>query len=692
MIVGCNLAGVIVWRLPQPPAPPALFALVALCWALTAAFGWLALRFAPRGSQTVCRIVCHARLQALILPLWLGFFYCGAHLLTVFLPRLPLWTGALVSMAGYLLVISPALRGMGWQGVRRNLLVLAGGVALGTVLLGALRSLWGLEYSLPAAAFILWAAAAALCLLLLVLPPAPQRVGRLAERLFGDEDGLTIFTVSLAAALLLALIFPAALLPDSLDYYRQARNIAAQSAEWLRYRPPGYPLLLVLSGAAAARGRFTGILLLQGLLAVLMPVLIYRTLRPIHPAAARLAGWLSILSLVPYGYMQAILTETPYAFLTLLAAGCAVRCVYTQQAWRFGVFIAALLGMMLLKPAANLLALPLLAVMLFYRPAGVRRYVGGLAAVIALSLLLQHAHSLLAGWHLPRPTPDTGKYLFINVYFSSGGTPRCALRPENGPATAQLAALVKDYLQQNPEAHARYQDFPNGDYFFGRYRNRPAELADAMLCDPSIQYLWALWQITADALPQADNDRLYAQVSLESLRICPQMGAQFLLRNLRAYFIGPPLDYSYSPDLRQRLVATRYGFPLTWGTPAALLEAIPPAAADVFTQSYTPLRSYGDRLLELWAGYFAVLRPLVFGLALIGTLLAARQRQYRPLLWVCALTIAYAAGVVCLFSFPSDRYMYVTFQVELLPAALGVAALLPRRFSATADRLGGFDI
>lgn len=681
-----------MWRLPQPPLLPALFALAAVCWAFAAGVGWLALRFAPRLSRAVCRLVCHARLQALILPVWLGFFYCGAHLLRAFFPPLPLWAGALLSMAGYLLAVLAALRGMGWQGARRNLLTLAGGAALGAALLSILRGAWGLECPLPVAALILWAAAAALCLSALVLPPAPQRVGHLAVRLFGDEDGLTIFAVSLAAALLLALIFPAALLPDSLDYYRLARNIAAQSADWLRNRPPGYPLLLVLSGAAAAQGRFTGILLLQGLLAVLMPVLIYRTLRPIHPAAARLAGWLSIVSLVPYGYMKAILTETPYAFLTLLVVGCAVRYVYTQQTPRFYMFIAALLGMMLLKPAANLLVLPLLAVLLFYRPAGLRHYAAGLAAVIALSLLLQHAHSLLPRWHLPRPTPDTGKYLFINVYFTSGSSPRCTLRPENGPATAQLTALVKDYLQQNPEAHTRYQTFPNYDHFFGRYRNRPSELADAMLSGSSIQYLWALWQITADTLPQADNDRLYAQVSLESLRSCPQMGAQFLLRNLRAYFIGPPLDYSYSPDPQQRLTAARYGFPLTWGAPAALLKEIPSAAAGVFTQSYTPLRSYGDRLIDLWAGYFAVLRPLVFGLALIGTLLAARQRQYRPLLWVCAMTIAYAAAVVCLFSFPSDRYMYVTFQVELLPAALGIAALFRCPFSATAGCVRGFDI
>src|SRR3989442_1491146 len=90
------------------------------------------------------------------------------------------------------------------------------------------------------------------------------------------------------------------------------------------FRTPGYPLLLILTGVFTFDS-FLGLMLAQLAMGVLMPLLVYRIIAMYNQRVGYYAALFSIASLVPYGFMKAVLTEELYMFALLLAMWVAAR-------------------------------------------------------------------------------------------------------------------------------------------------------------------------------------------------------------------------------------------------------------------------------------------------------------------------------------------------------------------------------
>src|SRR5260370_17179714 len=96
---------------------------------------------------------------------------------------------------------------------------------------------------------------------------------------------------------------------DSLVYYEVGGWISGHDVSAIpTFITPGYPLLLVVTGVTGLN-TFAGLLLVQGAMAVTIPLLIYGSMRLIAPRVAFVTGLLAILLLVPFVWSKTVMSE-----------------------------------------------------------------------------------------------------------------------------------------------------------------------------------------------------------------------------------------------------------------------------------------------------------------------------------------------------------------------------------------------
>src|SRR6185312_4510158 len=112
-----------------------------------------------------------------------------------------------------------------------------------------------------------------------------------------------------------ALINPIGYTSDSTTYVQLAEYLAQKSppSTFLFFRTPGYPLLLMLGGLPWTRS-FVGILWIQALMAVSIPVLFYRTVHLYYPRPAFIFSVLLIATLVPVAYAKDVMPDQSFMF------------------------------------------------------------------------------------------------------------------------------------------------------------------------------------------------------------------------------------------------------------------------------------------------------------------------------------------------------------------------------------------
>ena len=141
---------------------------------------------------------------------------------------------------------------------------------------------------------------------------------------------------------------------DSTTYYLLSRYLVHKSSagSFVFFRTPGYPLLMIL-GIVPFTKTFIGLLILQAIMAILIPVLIYKTLQFIVPRSAFFGAVLSIVTLLPFVYSKAIMTDHVFIFTMTLLVYLMAKYQCTKKPIHLYCLSVCLIFLTLLRPSAN---------------------------------------------------------------------------------------------------------------------------------------------------------------------------------------------------------------------------------------------------------------------------------------------------------------------------------------------------
>src|SRR5579883_1016531 len=93
---------------------------------------------------------------------------------------------------------------------------------------------------------------------------------------------------------------------------------------------PAYRLLIWLSGFSFTHSLLL-IFIFQSVMAALMPLLVYGTVRPFSKRGSIIAGWVTLISLIPFLFQLNFYNDQLYAFLLLLCCYVSVRSIIKNQ-------------------------------------------------------------------------------------------------------------------------------------------------------------------------------------------------------------------------------------------------------------------------------------------------------------------------------------------------------------------------
>lgn len=477
------------------------------------------------------------------------------------------------------------------------------------------------------------------------------------------------------------LIFlPIMVTPDSRAYIDLAFTITGKPDNSDYYRTPGYPLIMIASGVTLLKS-FIGLILVQLAMALLIPVIIHRTLSDINHRAGYYAALISIFSLTPYLYMKAVLTEQSYIFFLLLSVLLATKYFLTKSVMYIYLLSVALAAVITIRPSSSLIFLIFLPLTIIFIPRKILHSIAAIVIVVASMAFWAYLRPIVFNMpELKGSTSNlTGKTLFISPYLFSAG----AMNSANGPGTAELINTLKEYLADNqPQIDdflARADKDKNDEfkrYFYGRFKGDADALVREMFDHPSLTYRTFIWTIMDKAVGPVKSDRLQLDASLELLKKHPGTGLRFLLQNLVGFSISQPLYPNHDLDLDIRIgVLTPRIDILTFEGITDSMDGLPPrmvkeAAFDPLHKILVPAR----RLLTKLAGiiYFD-LRPFIFILMLFGVISLLKTTDHRPIAVLCFLVVAYNALVTSVFVGPHPRYINHTIMVEIIMASIAIS-------------------
>jgi hypothetical protein len=287
---------------------------------------------------------------------------------------------------------------------------------------------------------------------------------------------------------------------DPLTYFTKAWWLLGRPIGMdIPWRGPGYPLWLIITGAASIDTWWV-LISSQVAMAIAAPVLVYGMLSPMSRNAAFAAGLLFIIFAVPYHHMNWVMVEELFLFVELLAflliqrylcgswailppphdCDLQMRLTYWLRTWVSTPYPIAILLLYdtLIKPAAAPFFWIFIGTCLVFRVEPWRRYVGP----VVLYAAIMTAWGVYCYYYSPVRFPTLAavatkaERTFADAYFRdfSGalGEGFPAIRPDDGPASQQLYNTTAKAIAA---AKARGQWNVSGpittEQLFGRFSN-----------------------------------------------------------------------------------------------------------------------------------------------------------------------------------------------------------------------------
>ncbi|MDP1615183.1 MAG: hypothetical protein Q8L68_05240, partial [Methylococcales bacterium] len=141
-----------------------------------------------------------------------------------------------------------------------------------------------------------------------------------------------IFLLGLGYALYWIMISPLQFTADSESYLSYAHMFNWKFAGMAPiFRTPGYPILLLLTGAVIP-GTFIPLVLIQALFAALVPIIIYRILMPYGQYIALLAAIIAILSGTLTVHTSQVMSEALFTPLLFIGVYLAINVIRSKGA------------------------------------------------------------------------------------------------------------------------------------------------------------------------------------------------------------------------------------------------------------------------------------------------------------------------------------------------------------------------
>jgi hypothetical protein len=494
---------------------------------------------------------------------------------------------------------------------------------------------------------------------------------------------------------------------DQFMYYAHALAEGKTLAPAISQRDIGYPLLLLLSGYTI-NGSFIGITLITAAFAILMPMLVFVSIRRASPVAAFYTGIASIISLSPIYFFKWIHHDQAFIFFTILVIALLANFLQSRKYAFLYFFTLAALAASFTRPAGNLL-FPVLLVIAYITVRGrIVHYLACLLIFVAAAALYQwHRYEIFDMRHKDSVPSYSGQQIFYNLYINSGEF-GIRISPDIGPNLKRATEVLRQKLQPNLRESAFLQHFledvPPAFVEEHVYPYTPDQLIERIYDAPNWEYY--LWLASAD-----ENDQTYLKASGEIARAYPLYVARYGLRNLLHLLFDPGYAHTRHNARGFHKIGLQF-LPITGGVVGAQdIEARAQREVKYFPlpdQSARIQRAMHD-IKTFWdAHFFDFVRytSILMVIAWVGVLLRlvcllfARTRPCQAFAspaieGVVASVIAASAFLfyndltAALFAEPDYRYFHFTELLRITIAGFAVALVLLVLF-APETRTGAF--
>jgi hypothetical protein len=469
-------------------------------------------------------------------------------------------------------------------------------------------------------------------------------------------------------------------------------------------REVGFPLLLLLSGYTIT-GSLIGVTLIHAAFALLMPVLVYFTLRPFSPSIGYYSGQIGNLCLGSFLYIKFIHHDQTYIFFMMLMVTMIIL-FFVRGTYRYLYFFTlASLAASVSRPAGNLL-FPLFLVLAFIageRPRMLRHYV--LTALIFASVTAAyqwHRYVVFDGRDQPNTPSYTGQQVFYNLYLNSQEY-GIMLGPNIGPNMRRLDEALRVKLSPNPRdsvliqamSAAAPRSFTDAQYF-------------PFTTDELMQRIYMLpnWEYYLLLCEARESDQMMLSAAFEIIKKYPIFFLRYSLRNTLIFLFHPgfahtrfnvypltPVGLQFYPELarvdEEHDIAAR----ALREVKLNILEAEPGWLRNRLIRGRDAVGNWWKQLYQPFVEATAALM-LVGWLALAGSVACPIERRRRGglvrgivALWssqpalvaslaATSMLLLYNAGVTAAFAEPDYRYHHFVLLLRVLVSGFGAVVIL----------------
>lgn len=485
-------------------------------------------------------------------------------------------------------------------------------------------------------------------------------------------------------------------------------------------RSVGFPLVLIGSGFFA-NGSLIGMTIIQGLMAMIMPVLIYWTIVPISRVGAFLISIGSIISLGPFLFVKWLHHDQTYIFFSVVTLWTFSRFVTTRRASDLFWLTAAVVATSFARPAGGLI-FPMsivLAYLIVRGPAW--RYAGAICLFAGLAGLNSYVRHQIFYYDGAKPNEYVGGQIFYNLYMNSVEF-GIHLSGNEGPAMAEVTDRIYHVMLPSPSASEFLSKFTNA-------AAPPSEFHDKVIIPFNEKYYypysaedfrtqlyrvpnWEYYFLIFSVVP----DSVLLEASWEIVAAHPSLPVLYTARNLW-YFLYDPgwfhTRYNPVPIFQGGLFFPPDGQAAIGGSLSAeaAIHRLPSLATkelafDNFTSQPRWIQSLYRGIRWLWLTTYGAVERTLFYLILVSwialilswsaTLFGSAKvkewsdtvgaNQLAPHILYVSAYLLYNSLLTAAFVDPDYRYNDMTLLIKIVLAGMG-AVVLGRALFSFASRI-----
>jgi hypothetical protein len=452
-------------------------------------------------------------------------------------------------------------------------------------------------------------------------------------KFFSRNCGASISAASLLVGFAVYFCGTRVWLSDSHDFLNYAWDIAARTYNpYYFYRAPGYPLLMVLSGATS--GNLEGLFILQTLVASSIAPMMYFVLLPVSQRAATITATIAIISLIPYHFALTVYPDMFFMAGLVLLTLLVSRWMLGQGGFSTVYLIAAtILALAWLRPIGLIFAVLCIPALL-YRRGAMKHVAICVIAFIGINLELQH-------WHNKFGPPQSmfGRQVFVNFYLNGIDA--------SLPGISELRSeLIKT----------------GGD----------AAKIDAALRELTLPNYWYLFEV-ADLRPiNPKADAAFLSASTEQFAKHPNVALTYFLRHYSSFVSGSPWQYERNRTALFDLL--RFG------------ENRPPGEAVLPSKTYHPIdpepfekppTNITNAANLLFSTIYPLLVPLSFWIMIVGAIVLRQTHgPERTILFTALIFHSVNIAALAALCDPRLRYHVQSIPLAMIGAGVGINAVL----------------